>query len=171
MKLNNTIKLTKEQVFTNRLIEFEQTNNNDKFRQSKIDCKFSDGKVMSSWFYRNKDKILNGNDEVSLSIKKQYTVYKKFYGNSIATFEERLKEFEESTNLDKFKQTFCDVYFKDGTNMGTWFSRFDDKIREMKDDKRCISILIQHEKYLNLPKNWRAKKAFDNKKIVKGESL
>ena len=113
MKLNNTIKLTKEQVFTNRLIEFEQTNNNDKFRQSKIDCKFSDGKVMSSWFYRNKDKILNGNDEVSLSIKKQYTVYKKFYGNSIATFEERLKEFEESTNLDKFKQTFCDVYFKE----------------------------------------------------------
>ena len=147
----------KEKIYQQRLREFEQKKGYDKFKQSKTKCVFSDGKVMSSWFFRNKNRILSDNDKISISIQKQYKEYKTKYGNSAAPFEDRLIEFEQNENLDKFKQTFCEVHFKDGANMGTWFASHDDEIREMKNNQICLSILKQHEEYLNLPKNWRAK--------------
>lgn len=69
------------------------------------------------------------------------------------SFEEKLKEFYECNIKNKFS-TKTNAKFKDGTNMGYWFNKKENKeIINSSDEQMCIEIKNAHALYLEELKN------------------
>lgn len=143
----NTRNENHEKWFNDYVQEFEKEENVYKFDSNNKEIKFSNGVVMSSWFFNNKKSLLNSNSGYT-AIKKQYDEYKKTCGKKNMPFELRLVEFEKEENMLKFK-TSGNVKFKDGCKMDIWFKNNVRKIIKMSNDAYCISILLQYERYVN----------------------
>lgn len=72
-----SLKIEREIEFKKKLIEFANVDdeNMKKFNSSNRTLKFSTKELMGLWFLRNKEKILNGTEEVNLKIIEQYETW------------------------------------------------------------------------------------------------
>lgn len=138
--------------FEDKLNEFEKASI-EKFDTSSR-LKFSDGYFMAAWFRNNRKKIENRNDELSLSIMKQYYDCKPLRRLIKLNFEDKLNEFERAS-LDKFDES-KEMKFSDDTYMIIWFRNNKSKIEDRCDDL-SKSILKQYLLARKQRKNYNAK--------------
>lgn len=66
----------KESTIKNKVEEFYQEKDLEKFNCNKKNIKFKNGNLMAVWFNNNKKAILNSDDEICLKILRQYYEYK-----------------------------------------------------------------------------------------------
>ena len=128
--------------FEQKLEMFANELNLNKFNQREDSIKFSDNTNMGIWFNNNKKAILSSPDELSL-IKNQYEEYL----NNIKRLskDEKIKEFIEESNLNKFNQFDDAVKFSDDVNMCRWFNK--NRKTLLLDDIFCLSIIKQYKNY------------------------
>lgn len=131
--------VSKRISYEERLKEFASIESTDKYYNKKF--KFKDGALTQPWFTNNKKTILNGTDEYSLSIKNDYL-------NNVVllTFDEKVKEFCEMKNKDKFNYSF-EGEFSDGVDISFWFHH-NKQIIFSSNDKYSKKLKKQYEKHL-----------------------
>ncbi len=145
-------KKQKEEIFLKKLGEFEKASI-EKFDTSSS-LKFSDGYFMAAWFRNNRKKIENRNDELSLSIMKQYYECKPLRRLIKLNFEDKLNEFERAS-LDKFDES-KEMKFSDDTYMIIWFRNHKTEL-EKRNDELSNNILNQYLLARKQRKNYDAK--------------
>ena len=156
----------KDEKYKNRLKEFLNETNVEKFKRKGSRIKFSDGVFMSPWFYNNFYDIKNSYDDLSKSIILQYDKYESDKKEQMEelkkkTAYEKKKEFLEEKNNQKFK-LYSNVKFKSGNYMGIWFNRYKKELKS-SDDELSKLILEQYERFIENQKKCAEKT--DNDKL------
>ena len=133
--------------FLNKIIEFEKEENLDKFNTKNKTIKFSDGTFMSAWWSRNKSEFRFLIFDEAISIKKQYSEYRRRPKFS-KSFTNRLKEFANEPCMQKFNTSDRSLLFSDGGIMSTWWNSLSSKILNLQTPD-ALAINLQYKEYMD----------------------
>lgn len=147
-------RIINDETFNNKVLEFYLERSLDKYVARNGDLRFKDNTVMFTWFSNNKNRILNSDDNICKLIKKQYfeeylKCSEKTYYLKQKGFEDKLLEFLNEEDLNKFNLKNRTLKFKSGTIMSVWFNNYKNRIiklnNEISDD-----VMMQYLKYYNV---------------------
>lgn len=164
-------KKSEDERYNMYLKQFEKMENYKKFEPD-YDGKFADGKSVSCFFYKNKERILNSEDEISKKIKNSYRTYlsysriqdkkakqalinikqrniemtkKEHYNSDL--FIKRLNLFKNIESNNKFLQTKIKCIYLDGVMTANDFWHYNKKYILNSEDEICMEIKAQYEEY------------------------
>ena len=155
--------------FYEQLKEFIEETDLEKFSDgSKV--KFSNGELMGPWFIKNKKQLTRLNNLTVSILAEQFKDYNTLKSKNkvkrYKSFDEKVEEFINEKNLDKFK-VGSKIKFSDGMYMAIWFYGNKEKLLNI-DQKLSKNIFKQFEEYKDgvIKLNKKLDKEKYNKRII-----